>query len=400
MSLDTLTTKQVSDNIVAQLEATLNQTFSLLPRSFVQVLANALAAVIVLLYKYGGFIFLQLFVQTASFKDTEVNGEIINPLKFWGRLIGVGDPKGGEQAELLVDIPVNTQSGTLAANQQFVRGSTGVTYITTAAVLLDAPVVQAVVKAVQDQTDGGGVGTIGNLEPGDTISAVNAPAAIATTATVVSQVTTGANPESEAAYRQRVLDRWQKRLQGGAYSDYEAWSETVPGIVNAYPYTGDPGEVDVYVEATVESSGNPDGIPTNAQLEDVLEAINVDDNGLASRRNANAFPNVFPITRTYFDVTVTGIQGVDDLAQVRSDIEDGLQDLFATYEPFIPGLSVPPRLDQITQTRIASIVEDVVTAAGGTFSSATFALNSGGATIPLYVLGEGEKSRVININFL
>jgi len=61
MSLVTPTTKELSDNIIAQLEATLNQTIPLLPRAFNRVLAKALAAVFILLYKYGGFIFLQIF---------------------------------------------------------------------------------------------------------------------------------------------------------------------------------------------------------------------------------------------------------------------------------------------------------------------------------------------------
>ena len=111
MSLVTPTTKDISDNIIAQLEASLNQTIPLLPKSFTRVLAKAMAAVFVLLYKYGGFIFLQIFVQTASNVDTEINGKTVNPLIEWGRLIGVGDPTPATSAQLLVDINVETQTG-------------------------------------------------------------------------------------------------------------------------------------------------------------------------------------------------------------------------------------------------------------------------------------------------
>jgi uncharacterized phage protein gp47/JayE len=398
MSLTTPTTQEISNNIIAQLEASLNQTIPLLPKSFLRVLAKALAAVFVLLYKYGGFIFLQVFVQTASAKGTTVNGVIVNPLTFWGRLIGVGDPLPATQAELLIDVTVTNQVGSLASGAQLTNSGNGVTYITLGDVLLNAATVQVTVRAVADQVGGGGAGAIGNLAPGAVVSFANPLPNVARNAVVDSQTVTGADGESTEAYRQRVLDRWQKRLQGGAYSDYEAWGLTVPGIINVYPYTGDPGEVDIYSEATVASSGSPDGIPTLAQLQAVLDAINLDSNGLASRRNANAFVNSLPITRTAFDVTVTGISGVDNLSQVQADTTTALTEFFLSTEPFIPGLAIPPRRDQITATRVSAIVEDIVTAAGGTFTSAIF--DTGGPPITSYTLGDGEKAKAASVTYL
>lgn len=397
MSLTTPTTKEISDNIIAQLQASLNQTIPLLPKSFLRVLSKALAAVFILLYKYGGFIFLQMFVQTASNKDTTVNGKIINPLTFWGRLIGVGDPTPATSAELLVDIVVTNQTGSLPSGSQLINSDNGVTYITIGSVLLNSDTVQATVRAVADQVDGGGVGAIGNLNPGAAVSFANPLANVDRNATVVSQSVTGADGEAAEEYRQRVLDRFQKRPQGGAYADYEIWGEEAAGIINVYPYTGAPGEVDVYSEATVASSGSPDGIPTVAQLQAVLDLINFDENGLASRRNANAFVNSNPITRTSFDVTVSGISGVDDLAQVQADTTTALKEYFLSAEPFIPGLSILPRNDQITRTRVSAIVEDIVTAAGGTFTSATFIQTSLVGSLTAYALGEGEKAKAANV---
>ena len=90
MSLQTPTTAEISANIIAQLETTLNQTIPLLPKSFLRVLSKTLGAVFILLYKYGGFIFLQQFVATASIKETIINGVTVKPLVEWGRLIGIG----------------------------------------------------------------------------------------------------------------------------------------------------------------------------------------------------------------------------------------------------------------------------------------------------------------------
>ena len=392
MSLQTPTTAEISANIIAQLEATLNQTIPLLPKSFLRVLSKALGAVFILLYKYGGFMFLQMFVATAQNKDTIVNGTVINPLVFWGRLIGIGDPVAATQAELLIDVTVENQTGSLPSGSQLINADNGVTYITIGAVLLDAATVQATIRAVADQTDGGGAGAIGNLEPADIVSFANPLPNVARDAVVDSQIVTGADAESTAAYRQRVIDRFQARPQGGAYADYRIWGEEVAGIINIYPYTGDPGEVDVYAEATVASSGSADGIPTGAQLTAVADSIELDDNGLASRRPANAFVNVIAITRSGFDTVVDGLV-VDNIAQVQADIEAALIQYYLAAEPFVDGLTIPPRKDRITNSAITGLVEDIVTAANGVFTGVTFDVTGVGGSLSLYILQQGEKAK-------
>lgn len=368
MSLQTPTIQEISDNIVSQLSASLNQTIPLLPKSFIRVLAKVLAGVFILLYKYGGFAFLQIFVRTASTKATIINGNLVTPLIEWGRLIGVGDPIAATQAELTIQITVENQTGTLPSGTQL-TSALGVTYITIGGIVLNAPTIQATVRAVADQAGGGGAGAIGNLAPGAILSFANPLANVARDTTVIAQTATGSDAENIEAYRQRVIDRFQKRPQGGAYADYEQWGEETAGILNVYPYTSpNPGQVDVYVEATPESSGNPDGIPTLAQLQAVLDSIELDQSGLATRRPANALVNTFAITRTGFDVRVVGLVA-DDLAQVRADIEAALTDYFKSREPYIIGLSVPPpRNDRITKVSALAVIDDVVAASGGTMT--------------------------------
>lgn len=398
MSLTTPTTKEISDNIIAQLEASLNQSIPLLPKAFLRVLARALAGVFVLLYKYGGFMFLQIFVRTATISETTINGRVISPLIEWGRLIGVGDPATATNAELLISITVETQLGSLPSGTQLVNSDNGVTYITIGSVLLNAPTVQATIRAVSDQAGGGGAGAIGNLDVGATVSFANPLANVSRNTTVVSQTVTGADGESSDAYRQRVIDRFQKRPQGGAYADYEQWGEEPAGILNVYPYTSDcPGQVDVYVEATVASSGSQDGVPTAAQLQEVLDSIELDQSGLAARRPANALVNAFPITRVGFDVRVTTLQ-VTSLAAVQLEIETALGEYFKGREPYIIGLTVPPRKDRITRTAVGGVVEDIVTANGGIFGGVIVSTNS--VQTDAYTLGIGEKAKLSSVTFV
>ena len=397
MSLSTPTTKEISDNIIAQLEASLNQTIPLLPKSFLRVLAKALAAVFIILYKYAGYIFLQMFVQTASDIETTINGKILTPLIEWGRLIGIGDPAPATSAELNIEITVTTQSGVLPASTQLVSTDNGVTYLTIGSTILDAPTKIILIKAASDQAGGGGVGTIGNLEIDSILSFVNPLANVSRNAVVTEQVVTGTEAESTEAYRDRVISRFQKRPQGGALADYVIWGLEPVGIINIYPYTSDcPGQVEVYAEATIESSGSPDGIPTIAQLQLVADSIELDQNGLASRRPANALVNTIAISRVGFDIIIIGLIA-DDLAQVQQDIISAVEEYFLEREPFIEGLSILPRKDRITQSAVSGVVDDIVSAAGGVFNSAVIQQN--GISIAIYSLGKGEKTKAQTVTF-
>lgn len=397
MTLTTPTTKEISDNLIAQLEVSLNQTIPLLPKSFLRVLAKSISGVFILLYKYNGFMFQQQFVRLASINPTTINGIEIQPLLEWGRLIGVLDPIPATNAELLIRITVKNQTGSLPSNTQLLGSQNGVTYMTLGAVLLDASTIDVIVRAVSDQSGGGGAGAIGNLDAGATLSFANPIANVSRNTVVLSQSVAGADAETNESYRQRVIDRFQKRPQGGALADYQGWSKEVAGIVNAYPYTSEfPGQVDVYIEATAESSGSEDGIPTNAQLLAVRDNIDYDQNGLASRRPANALVNTFAISRSSFTIRVLGLT-VENEAQVQSNITLALEEYFLQREPFIDGLSQFPRKDRITLSGITGVVDGIVSASGGIFSLVLLYKDSVG--IDNYFLGIGEKAKVSLVEF-
>ncbi len=391
MSLTTPTTAQIDAIIIAQLEAALNQSIPLLPKSFMRVLSKVLSGTFILLWKYVGFAFLQMFVKSATIKDVEINGVIISPLKEWGRLIGVGDPIAATQAQLTVNIAVTNQGGTLQSGTQLVNSSNGVTYLLLASVLLDAPTVQGAIRASGDQAGGNGSGDIGNLNPGDIVTFANPIPNVIRDTVVDASTVTGADAEATEAYRQRVIDRFKKRPQGGALIDYEIWGEEVAGIANIYPYTGDdPGEVDVFVESLTET----DGIPTVAQLDAVAASIQLDDNGLASRRPANAFINTLAITRKAFTVEVVALANVANLSAVKTQIDTALTAFFLDAEPFVSGVTLPPRRDGITKTALIGLVEDLVAAADGTFSTVNFEETLVSGNLFIYTLARGEKAKL------
>lgn len=389
MSVEAKSVASIETLIIGQLQGSIGQTIPLLPKSFSRVLAKALAAVHVQLYKYGGFIFLQQYVAHATMQEVTINGKRVRPLAEWGNLIGAGEPVAAQRAELNFSVTVLNQTGTLKAGQKLVRSETGVIYTVLSERALDAPTVQVRIKAVSDQTGGDGSGDIGNLADGDTLSFASTPPNVASEGTVASTAVQGANAEDVEVYRRRIIRYFQRRPQGGAYADYQTWAEGVAGILNAYPYAAAmPGEVDVFVEATVASSGSPDGIPTAPQLTAVLNAINLDVGGRATRRPVNAAVNVKAITRSGISVVVVGLEVLDEPA-TQTAIESGLDEYLRSREPFIVGLSVLPRTDRITQAAVAGIVNDIVDAAGGSVASVAL-----GHSFEARSLRDGEKAKL------
>ena len=397
MSTTPPTIADLNDQIVASMESRLGQAIPLLPKGFIRVLSVVLASLFVILYKFAAYNALQPFVKYADTSETTYNGTTLIPLLELGRELGVDDPTEATKAELNITV-VATAATTLGAQEQLVGATNGFVYLTKTSTELVIGDNTVEVIAASDQAGGNGAGADGNLVAGDTLVFVTPLNGVNSVATVESQLVTAADAETWETYRQRILDRKQKQPQGGAYADYQQWGEAVAGILSIYPYTSSyPGQVDLYVEATVASSGSDDGIPTTAQLEAVLAAVEYDEAGLATRRPAGAAVNAYAITRKGFTVAVSGIADVSDVSSVQTDIESALTQYFANAEPYIPGLSVPPRKDRITSGGVSGVVDDIVSAAGGYYASVSLLVEGEATTV--YTLGIGEKAKLTEVTY-
>jgi uncharacterized phage protein gp47/JayE len=399
MAFTTQTIQQIGDTIVAQMSSTFGQTIPIFEKAFVRVLSKVLAGQYALLWRYAGWMFLQLFVRYASDNEVTVGTRTIRPLREWGRWIGVGDPDPGERAQLVVTVTVTNQTGALNAGELLLRASTGVGYAVSYAVELDAPTVNVTIRAVSDQDGGGGVGAIGNLVAGDVVSFMNPLPNISRDATVVSVALSGADAQTTESYRSEVLEAFQNRPQGGALTDYRLWGKSVSGIVQIYPYKSvDPGEMDIYVEATEESSGSPDGVPTEGQLTAVEEAIIYDDDGLASRRPAGVENlNMYGITRKGYDVEITGLN--PDTPETQDGIIVAMTEYFLSRDPFILGLSMLPRRSRISAAELSGIASSVAASHGATFSQLTLCEHDTSSPLTIVELGHGEKAKLSDCFF-
>lgn len=400
------TAQEISDLIIAQLETSLSTTIPLLPKSFCRVLSKVLGGVFVLLFNFAGWTLMQMFPKTASNEDVTINGVTVNPLRAWGELAPGGPvvQSLGVKAERTIEITVLVQGGTLTSGQRVVNPATEKLYTLVGDVSLSSSTVTGVVRAVE-------AGDVWNVDAGETLNLVSPPSSVEKEVTVTGAAAVlGVDPETTEQFRAAVIGAWAARPQGGAYADYRRWAEEVPGVTNAYPYSGwtdydplpgfpsgGPGFVFVFIEASAYTDGIPPELPGGTLLQSVDAAIKMDVAGLATRCNINAFIRVKPITRTAISVTVKTLYSDEDTDDVKDAIEEALTEYFLDRAPFILGLDMPPRKDIITKSSVGGVVAFVTQAMGAAFSEVVISV--GGSEVEVYSLQEGEKAKLGTLNF-
>ena len=285
MALDIPTTEELRQQYLANIEAEINQTTPLTKKAFNRVLASTEALTQTGLFKFGADRALQNLALTATGDD----------LDSIGNNYGV-NRKPAEAAVLDISLPA--QDGTIIpATTPFIAELNGLRYFPAASATAAAGV--ALLTVTCEIT-----GVIGNLQVGDILNIGTQVAGATTQATVLAVVNTGADKETDDAYRIRILDEIRTVGGGGNAADYRRWAQEVAGVARAYPYSGRPLESGlssepimrtVYVEA--DTSIDPDGLAPQSLLDEVRESITLDDNlskvvpmGMASILNPYRVP--------------------------------------------------------------------------------------------------------------
>jgi hypothetical protein len=382
MGLKLLTTTELFDRNLANIEGKINQTSPLNDKAFNRVLSAILALNDKELQNFAADRATANLVITATAGDLDILGAEYGVTR-----------KPAEAAVLTIELPATT--GTIIpVTVDYTGDSNGVRY------LPDASATAAAGIATQSVT-AQALGTAGNLNVSDTMSIGTQIAGAETQATVTVIDNTGADEETDAAYRQRILDKIQSVQGGGNSADYRIWSEEVAGVARAYPYagnalgTGSPPERIIYVEA--ETSIDPDGLAPGSLLTEVRDSITADPVTGISRQPLGLTDDtlfIVSITRTSFFVEIRGLS-VDATieAQVKADVATAIETYFRSLRPFIDGLDVPSqRNDTITALTVGNIVQDVLGANGASAETVSFGLTAS-TTLPEYNLSQGETGK-------
>ncbi len=384
--------------IKASFASTYNQNVSPLPKSFLNILSKVLAGLMNAVYKYGNFTSKQIFLKTANFEPiTFDDGTVIRPLVEVVRKYGIGEPTPATQAELAAQATV-AAAGTIPSGTQLTNKATGVIYTTTQDYIVTSGTVNLSILASGDGTNTGGFGVIGNMEIGDIVTFIN-PQITAAEASIVTILTTAADAETEDSYRNKAITAAKQERLPNNYLWYREEAEEL-GTVRVYPYTSaNAGFIDIYVKSILSGSV----IPTQTQLDEVLNAVTFDDSGINQLPANIAGINVLAVTTKTFSVTISTINSNNEIASIQTAITAALQDLFANYEPYISAIDVTDaRKDLIDTQEINGVVYSTAKALGATVGSITlFEIVSGNAsTITKYLLDKNELATLTSVDYV
>jgi len=226
---------------------------TVLRRSFVGVIARALAGLSHLLFGYLDFTSEQVFPDTA---ETEF-------LDRWSAFWGIFRNEA-TFTELNITITGN-EGGTVPASTVYTRGD-GTEYT------LDAEATIGVGGSVVGKVIAVEAGDNGNLADGETLSLASPIVDVDSDATVASTEVEGEDRETDAQLRSRLVSRVQQAPLGGAANDYIQTMLAVPGVTRAWvlPLGSGPGTVDC---SFVEDGEDPIAPASGAKLQEVTDAI-------------------------------------------------------------------------------------------------------------------------------
>lgn len=393
MAFVTKTTQQLFDVGLAFIDSRINQTTPDADKAYNKVLSGFMSMLLTSLLKYASDRAKEVLTISASIAGLRIIGQ--------GRNI---PEKEATSAVIVFDVPA--LNGTIIETSViYIADSTGVRYRP------DAQVIAGVTNIATITATALTAGVVGNLAIGLTLKADREIAGAEQTGTVTGIVTLGTNAEGVEPYRQRLLD--DERTEGGGSdpADYRKNGELTPGVNRSFPHSGNPtflqtgagainpGERTIFIKA--DSSIDVDGVADSALLELAEQYIKTDqETGRANEVlgcDGDSTRFVVSIFNTTFFVTINGLDvSIDIEPTVKTDIETALKAYFRTVQQFILGLDfILDKNDEITVPSVSRVIEDIVRAAGGSFTNATF--DTGAGSLPEYVPGAGELVKLADV---
>lgn len=274
-------------------------TDPLLRRSVVGAISRAVAGAAHGLYGYIDWIVRAIFVDTADVAELERHASIraitrVAPIAAAGTITVTG-----------------TAGTAVPAGTVWRRGDGAEYRVSEAAVLPAAGTVEVSVAALV-------AGQAGNAAAGVKLALVAPLAGVVSDATVASALAGGADAESDASLRARVLDRIRRPPSLGTAADYLQWARAAhPDVTRAWTQANASGLGTVTVRFMTDTA-TANGIPAGTVVSTV-------DDYIQARRPVTAAVTVAAPTAVELDVTIDMLE--PDTPAVRAAVEAELADL-------------------------------------------------------------------------
>jgi uncharacterized phage protein gp47/JayE len=296
------TIQQIKDQIISDIESKIGQTIPILTKAFFRVFAGALAGILYLLYRFGLWVYNQIFPQLADDAALIMHGEQFGIIRIPAVASELTADATGTPEEII-------PAGTLWQQS-------GIVFIQTELAEIDEyGEVEITIEALLPGSDG-------NLIDGSEIEMVTPQSGVDRVATIVDTTTEGRDQEDIEDYRDRVLFRLGNRPQGGAAPDYILWAMEVSGVVKAFAFHTADGEVTVYPLVSLTE----DRIPDYDQLVEIEEYLQD-----PVRRPLCANVYTAPMEERVFHIDVTSLS--PDTYEMRQALETAWTNFLLTRFP-------------------------------------------------------------------
>jgi hypothetical protein len=378
-------------SIKGNLEAELGVTIPSFGKSFLRALTAVQAAKFKAFYLAIGSVQKNVFPDIA---DSELTG---GTLERFGRVKLGRDPFPARAGEYEVDV-TGEIGGVIPASTTFKSDddstSPGLLFVLDDEFTLTATTDTITLRALTAGLDA-------ELAVSDQLTAT-APIPLVNKSAIV----TGISIEPLAAedleeYRRKTVESFRLESQGGAGTDYRLWSFDAQGVQNVYPYTasGAPGEVDIFIEATIADSTDGKGTPSAGLISDVEDVVNFDPDPTLNqdergRRPLTADPNYLPVTPLDIDIVIS------DFANLTTAKEDSiiqaLTTAIAQIRPFVDSIDVlSDKNDILDVNRIISVI--LSAQPGSVFGEVI--LNVDGSPVSTYTFEFGEIPYLNSVSY-
>jgi uncharacterized phage protein gp47/JayE len=387
------TTKQLFDDIKANLQAELGINIPVFGKGFLNALAIVQAAKLKLFYYAIAFVQKNIFVDTA---DKEAIG---GTLERWGRIKLGRNPFPATQGVYTITV-TGTVASLIPASTTFKSNDSsqnpGKLFILDNAFTLATNPDTISVRALES-------GAISRLNIGEFLTATAPIAGVDSLATVTAETTVPTAAETLEEYRAKTLESFRLEPEGGAGTDYRLWSKDVSAVKQAYPYakSNDPNIVEVFVEATVASSIDSKGTPSPTTLTDVRDVIEFDpDTSLSLSQRGRRPLGVFDVEVKAVDVLDVDIDiasFVDSTPEKVTAIFNSIKSLIDGIRPFVSGIDVLS--EQNDNLSVNSIIYAIQLAVpGSVFGAVTLTVD--GNVVNSYQFIGGEIPFLNSVNYI
>lgn len=359
------TTEEIKNRIISDVEGEIKQDVPLLPKALIRAIAGGLSFFHTMQNKAIYWSYQQIFPQMAEYEA----------LVLKGKEVGIEAKKA---TQCISDVRVNGVDGTVIASGVLAKNQYNVIFRCTKGGVIAGGFTIAEFTA-QD------FGDVGQLNSGDELKLIT-PNSGVFNLTVETVKQDGSNAESIEVLRNRIINRYQRRLNGGSYADYEQWAYTMPNVVWVNPLSGSlPGEIYVFFEV----NNQPDGIPTNDQLDIMKNYLQKNpETGRADRAPASDAIYPMKISRKVFNFEITA---TNTTLEAKKEIENAVKEYLSDLSPFNIAI-MAIKNDTLTQNGAGSAAEIAARNNNVVINSLSIKDELGQPVISYQLIG-GEKAK-------